>query len=147
MDAFVLDASVAVSWCFPDDPTKNTTFTQGVLDLLEEADALVPEVWAYEIANSIFVSHFRRKRIGEKQILRYVELLKSLPILVAHSSCQENVGLEKLARQFELTAYDVSYLALARQKGLSLATANGKLANAAKAEGVELVAVKTDLQP
>jgi len=44
MSAFVLDASVAVSWSFPDDLSENTPFAQRVLDLLEEADALVPEV-------------------------------------------------------------------------------------------------------
>ena len=44
MSAFVLDASVAVSWSFPDDLSENTPFAPRVLDLLEEADALVPEV-------------------------------------------------------------------------------------------------------
>ena len=69
MDAFVLDASIAISWCFPDDPTENTPYSRAILDLLEEADAIVPEIWPFEIANSIFVSFSRRKRIGEDKLL------------------------------------------------------------------------------
>ena len=139
MDAFVLDACVAISWCFPDDPSENTPYSQGVLDLLEKADAVVPEIWAYEIANSIFVSYSRRKRIDEKQIQTFIQLIESLPIRLEHFSWQENIGLEKLARKHELAAYDVSYLALAKQKGLPLATSDGPLAKAAQAEGVELI--------
>jgi hypothetical protein len=29
----------------------------------EEADAIVPEIWSFEIANSVFVSFNKRKRI------------------------------------------------------------------------------------
>ena len=54
MEAFVLDASVAMSWCFPNDPTENTPYSRSVLQLMEEADAVVPEIWAFEIANGIY---------------------------------------------------------------------------------------------
>ncbi len=42
MAAFILDASVAISWCFPNDPSENTSFTRGVLGRLATDDALVP---------------------------------------------------------------------------------------------------------
>jgi hypothetical protein len=61
MAEFVLDASVAISWCFPGDPTENTPYTRGVLKQLLEQDAVVPEIWAFEIANNIFVSHRKRE--------------------------------------------------------------------------------------
>jgi len=32
MAAFVLDASVAISWCFPGDPNEDTPYSRRVLD-------------------------------------------------------------------------------------------------------------------
>jgi hypothetical protein len=53
MAAFVLDASVAISWCFPSDSSENTPYNRAVLEHIAEADAVVPEIWAFEIANGI----------------------------------------------------------------------------------------------
>jgi hypothetical protein len=53
MAAFILDASVAISWCLPGDPTENTTYSPAILKRLATDDAVVPEIWAFEIANSI----------------------------------------------------------------------------------------------
>jgi hypothetical protein len=66
MATFVLDASVAVSWCFPGDPTEDTPYSRRVLKELVANDAIVPEIWAFEIANSIFVSFSKRGRISEQ---------------------------------------------------------------------------------
>lgn len=35
-------------------------------------DAIAPEIWAFEIANIIFVAFHRRKRINQKQIDEYL---------------------------------------------------------------------------
>jgi hypothetical protein len=77
MPAFVLDASIAVSWCFPGDPAEDTPHSRYILALLATYDAIVPEIWAFEIANSIFVSLAKRKRITEKQLEEYLERLKA----------------------------------------------------------------------
>ena len=53
MTAFVLDASVAVSWCFPGDPEEDTRYSRHILTLLATHDAVVAEIWAFEITNSI----------------------------------------------------------------------------------------------
>src|SRR5665811_790733 len=68
MPAFILDASVAISWCFPGDPTEDAPYSRRVLKELVANDAIVPEIWAFEIANNIFVSYRKRKRISEQQI-------------------------------------------------------------------------------
>ena len=57
MAALVLDASVALSWCFPGDPTEDPPYSRRILKELATRDAVVPEVWAFEIANGIFVSY------------------------------------------------------------------------------------------
>jgi hypothetical protein len=46
-------ASVAISWCFPGDPTEDTPYSRRVLKELVANDAIVPEIWAFEIVNNI----------------------------------------------------------------------------------------------
>jgi predicted nucleic acid-binding protein len=139
MDAFVLDASVAVSWCFPGDPTEDTPYSRRILSKLAMHDALVPEVWPFEIANILFVSFKRRKRITEEQIKEYLDRLMALPIRVEPCDLWANVRLESRARAWNLTAYDAAYLDLALRKHLPLATTDDDLKKAALAAGVEVL--------
>ncbi|MGA3326475.1 MAG: type II toxin-antitoxin system VapC family toxin [Terriglobia bacterium] len=136
MAAIVLDASVAMSWCFPGDPTEDTPYSRRVLSELAINDAIVPEIWAFEIANSIFVAYSKRKRITEQEIHEYLELLKALPIRVEAQNLWANVDLECLARRQNLAAYDAAYLDLALRTNLALATSDNPLRRAAIAEGI-----------
>lgn len=137
--AFVLDASVAISWCFPGDATEDTPYSRAILKRLEAEDAVVPEIWAFEIANSIFVSFSRRQRINEQQASEYVGLLKALPIRVESQELHLNIDLESLARRRNIAAYDAAYLQLALRLGLPLATSDDGLRAAAEAESVSLL--------
>ena len=40
MALFILDASVAISWCFPGDPTENTPYSRAILSRLAADDAI-----------------------------------------------------------------------------------------------------------
>jgi predicted nucleic acid-binding protein len=139
MARFVLDASVAVSWCFPGDPAEDTPYSRHILELLAIEDAIVPEIWAFEVANSIFVSFTKRRRITEQQIKEYLERLRALPISVEPTDLWQNVGLEAQSRKWNLTPYDAAYLDLARRNSLSLATTDTDLKRAALVEGVEVL--------
>jgi predicted nucleic acid-binding protein len=139
MALFVLDASVAISWCFPGDPAENTPYSRSILRRLTVDDAIVPEIWAFEIANCISVSHNKRKRITVQQVREYLVLLKALPIRLESQSLFENVDLEALSRRCDLAAYDVAYLRLAQRVGVPLATSDGPLRDAALAEGIAVV--------
>jgi predicted nucleic acid-binding protein len=139
MSAFVLDASVAISWCFPGDPNEDTPFTRRVLKYLASNDAVVPEIWPFEIANAIFVSFRKRNRISEEQIREFLTLLRALPIRVERQSVWANVELESLARGRNLAAYDVAYLDLAQRAVLPLATSDAGLREAALALGIPLI--------
>jgi predicted nucleic acid-binding protein len=139
MDGFVLDASVAMSWCFPNDPIENTPYSRAILRRLEEADAVVPQIWAFEIANGIFVAYSKRKRIDEADIREYVQLLESLPIQVVTGEWLNIIALESLARKHNLAAYDAAYLDLALREKLPLATSDQDLKRAALVEGIALV--------
>ena len=127
MAGFVLDASVAISWCFPNDLTENTSYSRAILEHVEEADALVPEIWPFEIANGIFVAYSKRKRINEAGIYEYVQLLESLPIRVVRGEWLKNIALESLAREHNLAAYDVACLDSALREKVPLATSDHEL--------------------
>ena len=107
---------MAISLCFPGDPTEDTPYSRSILNVLIIHDAIVPEIWAFEIANNIFVSHRKRRRIDEQQISEYLTLLKELPIRVDLQPLWTNVELESFARRWDLAAYDAAYLALALRK-------------------------------
>jgi predicted nucleic acid-binding protein len=139
MTGFVLDASVAISWCFPNDPSENTAYSRSILERLGEADAVVPEIWPFEIANGIFVAYSKRKRITEGDIEEYRQLLRTLPIRVVREDWQRNVALESLARKHNLAAYDIAYLELALREKLPLATSDRELIQAALTEGVNIL--------
>jgi len=139
MAAFVLDASVAISWCFPGDPSEDTLYSRRVLKELLANDAIVPEIWAFEVANNIFVSHSKRKRISEQQIHEYLSLLRALPIRVESQSLWANIDLESLARRQNVAAYDAAYLDLASRTGLALATSDEPLRQAAIVQNIVLL--------
>ena len=139
MAEFVLDASVAISWCFPGDPTEDTPYSHGILRELIVRDAVVPEIWAFEIANNIFVSHSKRKRISPQQIAEYLDLLKALPIRVESQPLWTNVDLEAFARRWDVAAYDASYLALAMRKNIPLATSDELLKRKDLDAGVKIL--------
>jgi predicted nucleic acid-binding protein len=136
---FVLDASVAVAWCFDDEATK---FTEGVLDLISSgAEALVPSIWPLEVANALLVAE-RSKRIALAKVTALLFRIAGLPISVRPTDPKQSFEqILPMARQQGLPQYDAVYLELAVREGLALATLDGELKRAAQATGVELVSV------
>ena len=136
---FVLDASVAVAWCFEDEGTK---FTEGVLDLISAgAEALVPSIWPLEVANALLMAE-RRKRIALAKVTGLLARIAGLPISVRPADPKHAFEqILPMARQLGLSEYDAAYLELAVREGLALATLDGELQRAARAVGVELVSV------
>src|SRR5579859_253235 len=139
MAEFVLDASVAFSWCFPGDPTEDTPYSRRILSKLATDDAIVPEIWAFEIANIIFVAFNKRKRINQKQIDEYLMRLKALPIRIEFNDVWANIALESQARKWNMPAYDAAYLDLALRKQIPLATTDDDLRKTAQAEGIAVL--------
>ena len=138
MGEFVLDASVAISWCFPGDPSEDTPYSRRILNELLVRDALVPGIWAFEIANNIFVSH-RKHRITEPQVAEYLDLLKALSIRVESQTLWRDVDLQSVARRWDIAAYDAAYLDLALRKGIPLATSDEPLKRIAMRAGVTIL--------
>ncbi len=131
---FVLDASVALAWCFADETTPET---EAILERLADDSAIVPTLWEFEVANALLVAE-RRHRLSEFQSARFVELFARLPIHVDMTS-SDMASVLALGRRHGLSAYDSSYLVLAERDGNPLATRDEKLRSAASRAGVPLV--------
>ena len=132
----VIDASVALSWCFADEATAEG---DAVLDLVRSEGARVPSLWHLEVANVLRQAE-RRKRITEAEVSQRLELLAALPILTDTETQRRAWGPTlALARQHELTAYDAAYLELAVRFGLTLASKDQKLLEAARASGMTII--------
>jgi len=135
MDEFVLDTSVAMAWCFEDE---TNPYTDAVLDSLIDNAALAPSIWPLEVGNVLLVAE-RRNRMSQPESMRFLELLSSLPIRIENFSEQRMFEtVLNLAREQSLSSYDASYLDLAMQTGLKLATLDQSLRKAADRCGVAI---------
>ena len=132
----MVDASVALAWCFPDEASE---YADAVLVALEGHSVLVPAVCALEVTNAVVVAE-RRKRISQPEIRRFVELLGGLTIHEESRPVDANVSnLLPLAREYGLSAYDASYLDVALRHGAPLATLDSGLEKAGRSAGVEIL--------
>src|SRR5439155_20268491 len=75
---FVLDCSIALAWCFPDE---KAPYPELVLDSLPYARAFVPSLWHLEVANCLVVGE-RRKRSTQDDTESWLSFLSALPIVV-----------------------------------------------------------------
>lgn len=135
MSRFVLDCSVTMAWCFEDEADR---YADRVLDALESVECMAPTLWLLEVSNVLLMAE-RRKRLKEADTLRFIELLKSLPVVVDdNTSLHELESILSVARDFGVTAYDAAYLELAMRQGVPLATCDRQLKEACKKSGVLL---------
>ncbi|HEV8025381.1 MAG TPA: type II toxin-antitoxin system VapC family toxin [Candidatus Nanopelagicales bacterium] len=129
----VLDASAAVTWVLRDAKPEDE---ERIDELVSTAFVLVPELWHAEMANAIR-SAIRAGRIDEGFVVGVCEQLDQLDIRTDVVGTQvQRLTLE--AHAHDLTAYDTTYLVLAKDRGLPLATLDRQLARAAVASGVRL---------
>ena len=133
---FILDSSVALAWVLPDEhhPTLDH-----LCDRLADDTALVPPVWPLEIGNVLLVA-VKRGRLTAKDVSRLVTELRALPLEVDFNSTER--ALEdtlNLARKYDLTTYDASYLELAKRRDLPLATLDTKLRQACVSAKITLL--------
>jgi predicted nucleic acid-binding protein len=133
---FVVDASVAVGWGFRDE---RNVYTDAVLRRTQNDGALAPAIWPIEVANAIVMGE-RRQRLTSAQARRFVRLLTVLPITIDHVALTAAFStVASIARQFNISVYDATYLELALRTGLPLASLDNRLLVAAASAGVVLI--------
>lgn len=128
----VLDCSVAISWLLPDEACDLAFLKQ-----VAEKGAVVPSIWALEVANVLEMSR-RSGRLSDAQRFQALDTLKELPIKVDPETAAHAWGQSvHMASQYNLSLYDASYLELALRKALPLATLDKALHAAAKQAGID----------
>jgi predicted nucleic acid-binding protein len=134
----VIDASVALAWCFEDEATPDV---DRILDSVALNGALVPHLWKFELSNVLLQAE-RKGRITYAEIVSKLAMIEGLPIAIdeAGGSKAWKETLE-LARSERLTVYDATYLELALRTGSPLATKDTALHAAAERRGVKVLAV------
>jgi predicted nucleic acid-binding protein len=132
-ESFVVDNSVVMAWCFQDE---SDTYSDNILNRLNDAEALVPSIWMFEVVNVLLVAE-RNNRITPSDSLRFLSLLMQLPFRIETVHMTDLMrGILDIGRHYRLSAYDAAYLELAMLKGVPLATRDKQLAAAASASGV-----------
>ncbi|MBI2435198.1 MAG: type II toxin-antitoxin system VapC family toxin [Candidatus Hydrogenedentes bacterium] len=138
---FVLDNSVVMTWCFKDERDR---YAASVLDSLENGEAIVPAIWPLEVGNVLLAAE-RRGRLFQTDSVRFLSMLSGLPILVEAEGAERMFReILALAREYQLTTYDASYLDLAMRLALPLATRDVALLKAAKKCRMRLYAPRTN---
>lgn len=137
MSRFVLDASVSLAWCFPDE---SEAYPERVLRAMTAQKAVVPSFWALEVANGLLVGE-RRGRLTPAEVAEGFAMLRRLPIEIDQQEADRAFDqVVSVARSHGLAAYDAAYLDLALRLTLPLATIDEQQAVAARALGILLFA-------
>jgi predicted nucleic acid-binding protein len=137
---FVLDASVSAGWIIPD---KLTDYAIRVRQSLAERErALVPGLWAIEMAN-VLTKAVRHGALtatdAEHALGQLAILLIPGPQIEMELMAPSMWQVYDAARRYQLSAYDACYLELAHREGLPLATLDKGLRAAATKAGVALL--------
>lgn len=126
---FILDCSVCMAWCFEGE---NSQYSDVVLECLKTQTALVPQLWHLEIINVLLVAE-RKKRITSSTAEEFLTILQSMNIQTDSTviSLADHKSIS-LARDHQLSTYDMTYLALAQREQLPIATNDNKLKQVVK---------------
>ncbi len=137
--AFVLDASVALSWLFADEESEAG---EEIAQLAFADQAVVPNHWYVEVMNGL-VRGERRRRTSPADAAPFLDRLADMEIRADELDTARIVQvLLPLARAHRLSVYDAAYLELAGREGLPLATLDESLAAAARLIGVNVIGAK-----
>jgi predicted nucleic acid-binding protein len=135
LNAFVLDASVALRWFLdhPMPPYANRVkqfFLKGVR-------AVVPALWHLEMSNALVVAE-RRSILTPADVDQAMIDIEQIVAQAVDTDSQIVSARQCLAtaRGFQLSAYDAVYLDLARRERLPLATLDERLRAAGAIAGV-----------
>lgn len=131
----VIDASVTLDWCFD---SERSAYGEAALLAVGTAHALVPPIWGSEVANAL-LRGVRQGRMTRADAAHSVHMLTGLDMrTVALRPADALRQAHETGARFNLSGYDASYLALAMQEGVPLATNDDALRRAAEAAGVPL---------
>jgi len=123
----VIDASFALKWQLDDEAdTEPALLLRDDVLVRKRITAHAPTLFVYELTNGV-VSALRRKRLDAAVGQRVLRNLLSVGVVLGIPALERTL---ELALEYELSAYDSSYVALAEQLGIELWTADRQLYDA-----------------
>ena len=132
--SFIVDCSLAMAWCFPDEATPAT---QELLRRMRDESALVPALWYIEVANVLALAE-KKGRIQSDKTTEFTAMLDGFTLEVDDEAPgRAFTHLLALCRTYLLTSYDAIYLELAMRRQLPLATLDEPLRAAAQKAGAK----------
>jgi predicted nucleic acid-binding protein len=135
--SFVLDASVTMRWFFGDGTPQGLEYAFAVFDILKSRSAVVPVTWSLEIANVILRAE-TKELTPKAHSQAFIERLEGMDIKTDHATYEYALSdTLNLARKYNLSSYDASYLELAMRLESPLATLDEDLRKAAEKAGVK----------
>ncbi len=139
--SFVIDSSVALTWCFEDEASPAA---DRLLAQLTDTGAVAPSLWPLEVLNGLAMAE-RRGRLTTLARHEKISFLQALPISLDHeTAAQAWTTTTRLAERYRLTLYDAAYLELAQRLNLPLATLDKELREAARALGLPLLGLDAE---
>jgi predicted nucleic acid-binding protein len=133
LSTYVLDASVAAKWLLP---SKSESLHAEALTWLTryaggELVLVVPDLFWIEVANVMWRA-VRHARVTKSQAKTAMAGLRERDFETISTAGLIETAFE-MAVAYQRTVYDSLYIALARERGIFLVTADEKLANAVAA--------------
>lgn len=135
----VVDNSVVMRWLFKDGSDSDKAYADQVAMLLETAEVHVPNLFNSEAAN-VIARALKKGLISRQVSAECFELIAAMNAKVAHDIDTSAIAdTTFLAVDTGLSAYDATYLRLAKRLGCALATLDANLRKAAVKCGVQVV--------
>jgi predicted nucleic acid-binding protein len=120
MSDYVIDASVAAKWFFPEE---HSELCQNLLS--ENCQLMAPELIWSEVGN-IFWKRFRRGEITAEEASQLASNFSQMPI-ETDSTHELLTPAVEIALSTGITVYDAMYVSAAIRRGCPLVTADEKL--------------------
>lgn len=121
----VIDASTSLSWVLKEKEVE-PKITQILGDITsDKISALAPTLWLYETINGLRSAILAKRIKGAKVNKYYQKILELCPDLLDFSAFAFETF--QIALKFQLSIYDASYIALAKEQNCELFTADKKL--------------------
>ena len=135
----VVDCSFFMSSILPDETQERIDSIFGQI-AQNEFTVYAPSIFYLECTN-VLVSSLNRQRINQENFEEYTNLLKLMPITIDQfASTPESIySIGKLAKKYNLSSYDASYLDLAIRLEAHVASLDKKLNAACIQASVNLI--------
>lgn len=130
----VLDASVALKWFIDEDQSYEA---RRLVKLIKQGkiSVYVPPIFPFEVANILSL----KENISPESLFASIGFLYSLNLRSGINSEEFLVKSATISKDFKITVYDASYIALAQDLKIDFLTADKKLKDKVKLSFIKLL--------